>query len=557
MNEFDKGLYKIRNRMERLGADGYYLMHNHPAGTAVASLHDILSSKALSMSVKGFKGHVIVNSGTYATIDKNFKVSNNQKIENYSPDKIDKMMRSGKLYDKPVGRYGVVNLAYDLKNNPNYTMAVLVDSQNKVRIALDIPNTFYKMSDEQLNGYLRNVAVKNGAVKALFATQDLDTFERLKNLDTAQDVVLFVVESDGELKVHMAKDLKVNEMGEVENIALFKENYNKPALRGTESGAEYDTTLKDLRKETDKLIEGEEPETKVLSHYKTGIESDFIDTKAQEKMKKIIKSPDGRYEVIHNAEKIAESEDKIANRGIDSVFDEYCEKFDEGKEMTLDDVFDGEVLMQQYSYEGNTQKVLEVMARQAVLGKILGQRVQAMSIISRGTKAGKLMYMQKALEKYNNENGTNIKMNNKLIDELMKPETKTNKQIEKAIDAIYKDVGQKMPSTMWESLDEWRYFSMLFNPSTHIRNLGGNTGMHYMQALKNEINGAIQDIAKKINPKFQQTVSFRNRPTQEMREFAVEDLQHIGDIDKYGSKYKETFENEAEKYKKKLPRKTR
>lgn len=531
-------------------------MHNHPAGKAEASRSDVRATRVLSSVVKGFKGHVIINSGTYATIDSNIDVSNNNQIQNYSPDEVDKMMKKGELYDQTISRSGLVNLAYDLKNNPNYTMAVLVDAQNKVRIALDIPNSFYNMSDEQLTGYLRNIATENGARNVLFATQDLDVFNRVKGMERALDAVLYGINADGELRISQAKELKTDIFGKVKTPELFGEE-GKPAVRATEKRTEYDTTLKDLRKETDKLIEGEEPETKVLSHYKTGIESDFIDTKAQEKMKKIIKSPDGRYEVIHNAEKIAESEDKIANRGIDSVFDEYCEKFDEGKEMTLDDVFDGEVLMQQYSYEGNTQKVLEVMARQAVLGKILGQRVQAMSIISRGTKAGKLMYMQKALEKYNNENGTNIKMNNKLIDELMKPETKTNKQIEKAIDAIYKDVGQKMPSTMWESLDEWRYFSMLFNPSTHIRNLGGNTGMHYMQALKNEINGAIQDIAKKINPKFQQTVSFRNRPTQEMREFAVEDLQHIGDIDKYGSKYKETFENEAEKYKKKLPRKTR
>ncbi len=37
----EKNVYKIYNRMNRLSADGYYMVHNHTSGRAVASKSDM------------------------------------------------------------------------------------------------------------------------------------------------------------------------------------------------------------------------------------------------------------------------------------------------------------------------------------------------------------------------------------------------------------------------------------------------------------------------------------------------------------------------------------
>ena len=50
-----KGFEDINRRMYGLGANGYYLQHNHPSGNAKASINDMILTERLSKNVKGFK----------------------------------------------------------------------------------------------------------------------------------------------------------------------------------------------------------------------------------------------------------------------------------------------------------------------------------------------------------------------------------------------------------------------------------------------------------------------------------------------------------------------
>ena len=61
----------MKDRMERLNADGYYMVHNHPSGNAKASRDDLKITEVFAEKVKGFKGHLIVNMESYAWISTN------------------------------------------------------------------------------------------------------------------------------------------------------------------------------------------------------------------------------------------------------------------------------------------------------------------------------------------------------------------------------------------------------------------------------------------------------------------------------------------------------
>ena len=65
-----KGYQDISRRMYRLGANGYYLQHNHPSGNAKASINDMWVTQEIDENIKGFKGHIIVDHGTYSWIEK-------------------------------------------------------------------------------------------------------------------------------------------------------------------------------------------------------------------------------------------------------------------------------------------------------------------------------------------------------------------------------------------------------------------------------------------------------------------------------------------------------
>lgn len=63
------GFDDLAATMRQVGADGYFLVHNHPDGVPTPSQTDISSTAYVAARVPGFLGHVIVNHGTYGTIE--------------------------------------------------------------------------------------------------------------------------------------------------------------------------------------------------------------------------------------------------------------------------------------------------------------------------------------------------------------------------------------------------------------------------------------------------------------------------------------------------------
>lgn len=195
-----KGFYNVKERMSRLNADGYYMIHNHPSGNAVASQVDINTTQKFYNNVPGFKAHIIVNSGTYAVIEREkgelsrLTTKNEITIENYKQDDIDKMMSSNPWSDiKIKSNQDIAKLMHDVKNNPNYSTLIMVDDKLFPRIILDIPNNFFSMKRSQIDGYIKNIAKQNGATRAFIATTNNDVYNSTNKLLTITDSILYSV----------------------------------------------------------------------------------------------------------------------------------------------------------------------------------------------------------------------------------------------------------------------------------------------------------------------------------------------------------------------------
>jgi hypothetical protein len=76
-----------------------------------------------------------------------------------------------------------------------------------------------------------------------------------------------------------------------------------------------------------------------------------------------------------------------------------------------------------------------------------------------------------------------------------------SKQFQKEVTKIYtmlaNDIGGS--GTFWDKVDSWRYFAMLANPTTHIRNLLGNVTMNWMTGIKNDLAAGIEALADKLS----------------------------------------------------------
>lgn len=196
----EKCFYKMQDRMQRLGADGYYMVHNHPSGNVSPSNYDISTTFNFIKNLQGFKGHLIIGTDTYFMLKKcplnnKLKGSDVQPINFKKADKMAKFLSNHSIYDVTLhNAYDIVSLVQNLNRQKGYSIAMLTDSENKIRMILDIPNNMLNYSKEQLNGYFRNLAKENGVHSVFLATDDEKTFNKgLEHLQygTFKDMICY------------------------------------------------------------------------------------------------------------------------------------------------------------------------------------------------------------------------------------------------------------------------------------------------------------------------------------------------------------------------------
>ncbi len=227
----ERCICKVLDRMNRLEADNYYLVHNHPSDNAKASIDDLKTTAFFAKKVNGFKGHLIVNTESYAwiSIDKlgNIIPENYLKINKRKLKTMTKQLKEKNIYDvKILCRDDLVSLMHNIKNSPDYSTAILTDSMGKIRLILDIPNHFMNMQESQIKGYFRNLARESGSIRVFFATQDDETYKKAVKFQESgilKDCICFKDDSnkiyvyeklDLQIKSDLFDDLRISDEGE-------------------------------------------------------------------------------------------------------------------------------------------------------------------------------------------------------------------------------------------------------------------------------------------------------------------------------------------------------
>ena len=172
---------KMRNRMQRLGADGYYLAHNHPTESAKPSEKDMVITQTFDRNVKGFLGHIVLGStDRYSIIEKDEKGLIRPKEKRIKIEIINTMqeqLEENTLYDiKISSRDELVALLKEIQNSKEYSIAILTDTKNNIRMVLDIPNKMFNQNFENFNGFFKNIARNCGANKVFVGTNNPRTY---------------------------------------------------------------------------------------------------------------------------------------------------------------------------------------------------------------------------------------------------------------------------------------------------------------------------------------------------------------------------------------------
>lgn len=243
----------------------------------------------------------------------------------------------------------------------------------------------------------------------------------------------------------------------------------------------------------------------------------------------------------------------IQKKGWQGAFDQWEEVTDGRRAVTDDDIALGQMMYTAAVEAGDTQTAMKLAGDLAVQGTALGRGVNAFKLLKKTTPEGQLYYLQKAVQKIQQEyQGRFDKLTNKeakkqgvpaaevadqfgitLNQDLAKEflQAETDEARAEITDKIYDDVARQIPKTAGDMLNAWRYFAMLGNPRTHIRNIMGNVA----SAAALDASHVVSAVGQKFLPQDKRTRALHT--SKAAKQFAKADYANV-EAELSGNAYK-------------------
>jgi hypothetical protein len=208
---------------------------------------------------------------------------------------------------------------------------------------------------------------------------------------------------------------------------------------------------------------------------RTIIETDTLNGDMLKGMQECTLLGDFSYKVISDESAIKKADKAMENGTANDVWEETINS----PRITKNEIAIGEQLLKEAIEKGDTVKVLKLSAELADVFTRAGQTVQAAQLFKKMTGPGRLVSLQRTVKTLNKDLRAKygveyppIKIREETAKRLVEAETLNG--IEYAYQEALQEVANQMPSAFLDKWNAWRYFAMLSNPKTHIRNVVGN-----------------------------------------------------------------------------------
>ena len=192
-----------------------------------------------------------------------------------------------------------------------------------------------------------------------------------------------------------------------------------------------------------------------------------------------------------------------------------------------------EVLLQSYDEMGNQEKAQQLIIDFAAEATRMGQSIQAISMLKKLDKNYEVSYIDKIVENlreeiiernnkkwFGKEKSSEINVSEGLKNALR--EAKTEAEREAIREEIYTEVAEQLPASWVYRWNAWRYFAMLGNFRTHIRNVFGNAFFMPMIATKNVTAKLMETVGSTVTGgKMERSKTFV--VSKKYRDFAKQD----------------------------------
>jgi hypothetical protein len=325
-------------------------------------------------------------------------------------------------------------------------------------------------------------SVKDGGELVVFNSNQIKSADPVTYDDNGNVIPLSERFNDDDVDIRYSSDdiisRQENLLNQYQNGEISKEEYLEESSRNwADANEEYGSLPKGEKTTVDisvpKAVAKDKPTERFI---RTIIETDSLKEDALSQMGEKVLLGDFSYDVMSDENAIKTANKSIENGTADSFWEDAV---NEGKHISKNQVAIGEKLLANAIKENDTFKILKLSSELADIFTRAGQVVQAARLLKKMTGAGRLISAQRFVKTLNTdlikkygESVTPIRISEESAKRLV--DAKTEGEIEQAFDEIIKDVAGQMPITFMDKWNAWRYFAMLSNPKTHIRNIVGN-----------------------------------------------------------------------------------
>lgn len=217
--------------------------------------------------------------------------------------------------------------------------------------------------------------------------------------------------------------------------------------------------------------------------------------------------------VITDRASLGRAEQTITDKGFQQALIDWTATVRSGR-VSKDTTTLGLALYNNAINSGDTQTGIQILTDIVDNARTAAQATQAMSILNKLTPEGRLYGVQRSIANLQDELNTkygdlapNLHIDDSLAgDYLNATDEQTRFEI---LDQIYQDIANQIPQNWYDKLNAWRYFAMLANPRTHIRNFAGNLLMRGVSGVRDRVSGRLQSMF--IRNRNQRTRSNLNR----------------------------------------------
>lgn len=187
MTSYHARLAELQAQMTALGADGYYLLHNHPSGRATPSRADESLTRQVADQMPGFKGHVVIDHDEYAEIN-----SHGMSEVNYFPLT---PKETPELAHDALGRTlmtpkQLVPIAKMLTSAPGYVTLIATDGQGQVKALAELPENLLTQGKGRALVRVRKFMRQTGSAgHAILVAENPGRFDWMIKQGTLSDAV--------------------------------------------------------------------------------------------------------------------------------------------------------------------------------------------------------------------------------------------------------------------------------------------------------------------------------------------------------------------------------